>query len=262
MSASIAAPSMCRSPGRHRDEDRAEAATTAPEPRSHAADDRQRDAGGQVLLVDAQLAALPASPMPCMAGPRMSTYTSGGSTPAAIAASTTCQLPATSPASIRALQAIGPGGPARRRACSCRASAPPTWRRRPAAARRSLAEVDRIDTPLAVDLARGQHPEPDATIDRHVVDAEAIGGFVERQELGRVRGHQSVTTTASCHGVHGRHEPTDSTEPGTRAPSLIRAGMPGQAGQFAGGRSTWSITWMTPFEAMMSVLTTWAASLR
>ena len=68
-------------------------------------------------------------------------------------------------------------------------------------------------------------------------------------------GHHARVVPRSA-GVHG---PDSATEPGVRAPSLIRGVG---ADQLAGGRSTLSITWMTPLEAMMSVVTTWVVSLR
>ena len=46
----------------------------------------------------------------------------------------------------------------------------------------------------------------------------------------------------------------------TQAPPL--RGMDGALGQFAGGRITWSMTWMTPFDAITSGVTTLALSFR
>ena len=240
MSASIAAPSMCRSPvGR--------ATRTVPRrrPRRWNLDPMRptMDSATLVARCSWSIRSSPrchASPMPCMAGPRIRRRRPQVRRPR--------PSPPRRPASCRRRRrrASGRAGDRPRRPCAQSVRLVRALPRRlgpPAGGCPSGAgEVDRIDPPLPADLAGGKHPEPDAPIDRHVVDAEAIGGLVERQELGRLRGHQSVTTLASCHGlpvVTGRN----STEPGNRAPSLIRV-CP--AGQFAGGRSTWSITWMTP----------------
>ena len=48
-------------------------------------------------------------------------------------------------------------------------------------------------------------------------------------------------------------------DPGVPGPHPM---IDGKTGQLAGGRMTWSMTWMTPLEAMTSGVTTWALSLR
>ena len=42
-------------------------------------------------------------------------------------------------------------------------------------------EIGRIDHPRAADLPGRQDPQPDATVDRHVVDAEKIGRLVQAE---------------------------------------------------------------------------------
>ncbi len=42
-------------------------------------------------------------------------------------------------------------------------------------------EIGRIDHPRAADLPGWQDPQPDATVDRHVVDAETIGRLVQAE---------------------------------------------------------------------------------
>ena len=184
-------------PGRHRDQDRAAVSAAATEPRSHASDDRGRHATCEVLLFDADLTALPGGPdtVECRRED-VDVYVRGldagghrrlDDLPGAFAV--TCQHAPS--------EALGPGCPSPRgrrgggsrqsRGAGCPMGDRRHW------------EVGRVDAPGATNLARRQHPEPNAAIDRHVVDAEAVGRLVEGQGLDRVRGHRLYTTRSSCH---------------------------------------------------------------
>ena len=46
---------------------------------------------------------------------------------------------------------------------------------------RGPLEIDTIDHPRAADLPGRQDPQPDATVDRHVVDAEKFGRLVQAE---------------------------------------------------------------------------------
>src|SRR3954447_23614800 len=61
------------------------------------------------------------------------------------------------------------------------AAAAPTLGRR----RRRTLEIGAVDQPRAVDLPGRQDPEPDAPVDRHVMDAEKIGRLVQA-DLARI----------------------------------------------------------------------------
>ena len=58
-------------------------------------------------------------------------------------------------------------------------------------------EIGRIDQPRAADLAGRQDPQPDATVDRHVVDAEKIGSLVQAQLTRRNRRSQPASVPAN-----------------------------------------------------------------
>src|SRR3954451_12248140 len=62
------------------------------------------------------------------------------------------------------------------------AAAAPTLGRR----RRRTREIGAVDRPRAVVLPGRQDPEPDAPVDRHVMDAEEIGGLVQAHATGIV----------------------------------------------------------------------------
>src|SRR4051794_29270135 len=63
--------------------------------------------------------------------------------------------------------------------------------------RRHAFEICAVDRPRAVDLPGRQDPEPDATVDRHVVDAEKIGRLVQADATGIVGRNQRASVRAS-----------------------------------------------------------------
>ena len=59
-------------------------------------------------------------------------------------------------------------------------------------------EIGRIDQPRAADLAGRQDPQPDATVDRHVVDPEKIGRLVQAEMAVQASdGHQPASVPAN-----------------------------------------------------------------
>ena len=58
-------------------------------------------------------------------------------------------------------------------------------------------EIGRIDHPRAADLPGRQDPQPDATVDRHVVDPEKIGRLVQAEMAGSVRRDQPASVPAN-----------------------------------------------------------------
>ena len=54
----------------------------------------------------------------------------------------------------------------------------------------------------------------------------------------------------------------ETTKDGAGQTGAVPVGRRRTDRQFDGGRMTWSMTWMTPLVAAMSVATTWASSLR
>ena len=60
-------------------------------------------------------------------------------------------------------------------------------------------KIGRIDQPRAADLTGWQDPQPDASVDRHVVDPKEIGRLVQAEMAGRVRGGQPASVPGnSC----------------------------------------------------------------
>src|SRR6478735_6586060 len=58
-------------------------------------------------------------------------------------------------------------------------------------------KVGRVDQPGTADLASRQDPKPDATVDRHVVDPEAVGRLVQAEMAGSVRWNQPAIVPAN-----------------------------------------------------------------
>jgi hypothetical protein len=58
-------------------------------------------------------------------------------------------------------------------------------------------EIGGIDHPCAADLPGRQDPQPDATVDRHVVDPEAVGRLVQAEMAGSVRWNQPAIVPAN-----------------------------------------------------------------
>ncbi len=90
------------------------------------------------------------------------------------------------------LESLLPDGYSR---MTSRAGATTTFRRR----RRSL-EIGRIHQPRAADLAGWQDAQPDASVDRHVVDPKEIRRLAQAETTGCVRGDQPASVPANtCH---------------------------------------------------------------
>ena len=99
------------------------------------------------------------------------------------------------------LQAVAPG----RRVIGL-AGAPPTARRRGGQSRRRL-QIGRVDPPRPADLPSRQHAHSDPPVRGHVVDAEAFSRLVQGYEPGVRLGHDAPATGASCHERRTAHQP-------------------------------------------------------
>ena len=58
-------------------------------------------------------------------------------------------------------------------------------------------EIGGIDHPCAADLPGRQDPQPDAAVDRHVVDSETIGRLVQAEMAGSLRRGQFASVPAN-----------------------------------------------------------------
>ena len=175
--------------GRHRDDDDALLAARVHEPGAQTSDQRRGHTAREMLLVDGDATRLPRRP-DCVQRRREDADIDLAWLEARGHGSLD-DLPA--PGDVTAehprLESLLPGRYSR---MATPAAAATTVGR----CRRPL-EIGRIDHPRAADLAGRQDPQPDATVDRHVVDPEKVGRLVQAEMACRVRGHQPASVPAN-----------------------------------------------------------------
>ena len=176
--------------GRHRDNDDSLPAARVHEPRTQTSDQRRGHTAREMLLLDGDATRSPRRPDGMQRRREDADIDLAWLEPRCHGSLD--DLPATRGVTTEhpRLQSLLPDRYARM-------AAPPVAAATFGRCRRPL-EIRRSDQPRAAKLARWQDPQPDATVDRHVVDPEKIGRLVQAEMAATVRDQPARVPANTC----------------------------------------------------------------